>query len=113
MTPDRATKLGNDLCCLAASIAEIGEELKALYDFDSQDSMEDYAESEKEQQTEPNPEPLKEPTFLDVRTILSSKSSLGFQEAVKALITKHGAVKLSDINPSEYSTLLKEAEELK
>ena len=34
MSPDKAQQLGNDLSCLAASIAEIAEELKAMYDFD-------------------------------------------------------------------------------
>jgi hypothetical protein len=33
MSPDKAQQLGNDLACLAASIAEIAEELKAMYDF--------------------------------------------------------------------------------
>jgi len=34
MSPDKAQQLGNDLACLAASIVEIAEELKAMYDFD-------------------------------------------------------------------------------
>ncbi len=114
MAPDKAAQLGNDLCCLAASIAEIGEELKALYDFDGHDSA----------QPEPTsgailvmgaraPEEARSPTLLDVRTVLAEKSMLGFQEAVRTLITKRGAGKLSDIAPSEYAALLKEAEALK
>ena len=34
MTPDKAQQLGNDLACLAASISEIAEEIKAMHDFD-------------------------------------------------------------------------------
>ena len=37
MSPDKAQQLGNDLACLAANIAEIAEELKAMYDFDLDD----------------------------------------------------------------------------
>jgi hypothetical protein len=111
MTPDKANQLGNDLCCLAASIAEIGEELKALYDFDSQDREEDVPERETPI-AEPMPEPPKAPTLEEVRAVLGDKSHNGFQEEVRALITKRSAVKLSDIDPSEYSALLKEAEAL-
>mgnify|MGYP006922478945 CR=1 FL=1 len=36
----------------------------------------------------------------------------GFSAEVKALITKYGARKLSDIDPSQYESLLKEADAL-
>lgn len=109
MTPDKAQQLGNDLACLAASIAEIAEEIKALYDFDH-DSDEGYDESESQvelpQPEQPEQKPL---TLEEVRGILADKASNGFREAVQALIKKHGAVKLSDVNPNEYPALIKEA----
>ena len=113
MTPDKAQQIGNDLACLAVSIAEIAEEIKALYDFDhDSDAVCDEPELPKE---EPTPEPPKihTPTLEEVRGILADKASSGFREAVQALIKKHGANRLSDIDPSEYDALIKEARALK
>ena len=113
MTPGKAQQIGNDLACLAASIAEIAEEIRALYDFDhDSDAVCDEPELPKE---EPKPEPPKShtPTLEEVRGILADKASSGFREAVQALIKKHGANRLSDIDPSEYDVLIKEARGLK
>ena len=54
----------------------------------------------------------KELTLSDVRTVLAEKSRAGFKAEVKELLNKHGAEKLSDIDPGEYETLMKEAEAL-
>jgi hypothetical protein len=118
MSPDRAAQLGNELCCLAASITEISQELKALSEIAGQDRGDESAQPEPTSETTPvmggpAPEEASGPTLLDVRTVLAEKSMLGFQEAVRSLITKRGAAKLSDIDPSEYSTMMKEAEALK
>jgi methyl coenzyme M reductase beta subunit len=51
-------------------------------------------------------------TLEQVRAILAEKSQSGKQQQVKALIQKHGANKLTDIDPSCYKNLLKEAEVL-
>lgn len=51
-------------------------------------------------------------TLEDVRKLLTEKSRDGKTADVKALLKKHNANKLSEVNPSEYETLLKEAEEL-
>ena len=113
MTPGKAEQIGNDLACLAASIAEIAEEIKALYDFDhDSDAVCDELELPKE---EPAPEQPKihTPTLEEVRGILADKASSGFREAVQTLIKKHGANRLSDIDPSEYDALIKEARALK
>jgi hypothetical protein len=48
----------------------------------------------------------------EVREKLASLSQLGKQSAVKDLITKFGAKKLTDIDPACYEELLKEAEVL-
>lgn len=47
-----------------------------------------------------------------VRAVLAEKSRAGHTAKVRELLKKHGAEKLSDINPSEYPALLAEAEEL-
>ena len=51
-------------------------------------------------------------TLEDVRKVLAEKSRAGFTDAVKAIITKHGAEKLSDIDPSKYESVLSDAEVL-
>lgn len=107
MTPDKAQQLGNDLACLAASIAEIAEEIKAIYDFDH--DAEDASDTPELQAETPAPSMPKAIPLEKVRGILADKASGGHREAVQALIKKHGANRLSDIDPSEYAVLIKEA----
>lgn len=109
MAPDKAQQLGNDLACLAASISEIAEELRAMCNFDH-DSDERYDEPDSQVEV-PQPEPPKPkvPTLEEVRGILADKASGGHRQAVQALIQKHGAKKLSDIDPSAYAVLIEEA----
>ena len=52
------------------------------------------------------------PTLEEVRTVLARLSVEGHSAAVKALIAKFGADKLSDIAPEQYAALLKEAEHI-
>jgi hypothetical protein len=113
MTPDKAQQLGNDLACLAASISEIAEEIKAMYDFDR--DANDRCDEPEPQEAAPEPEPpkTKAPTLEEVRGVLADKASGGHREAVQALIQKHGAKKLSDITPSEFEALIKEARAIK
>ena len=51
-------------------------------------------------------------TLEDVRHQMTVIAQSGFSAEVKALITKYGARKLSDIDPSQYKSLLKEADAL-
>ena len=55
------------------------------------------------------PKPL---TLEQVRAALAEKSRAGHTSEKKALLIKHGADKLSDIDPAEYPALLAEAEVL-
>lgn len=59
--------------------------------------------------TDTKAEPI---TLEQVRAVLAAKSQSGKQPEVKALITKHGGQKLTDLSPSCYEELLKEAEVL-
>lgn len=52
----------------------------------------------------------KQPSLEDVRAVLAEKARLGLTPQVRELLKRHGAEKLSDVNPEEYSSLLKEAE---
>ena len=51
-------------------------------------------------------------TLEQVRAVLAEKSRAGHTAEVKALLTKHGADKLSDIDPAQYPALLADAEVL-
>lgn len=61
----------------------------------------------------PSPAPEEKPlTLEEVRAVLAEKSRAGHTAEVRALLIKHGADKLSDINPAEYPALLADAEVL-
>lgn len=51
-------------------------------------------------------------TLEAVRAVLAAKSQTGKQPEVKALITKYGGKKLTDLEPSCYAELLQEAQVL-
>lgn len=51
-------------------------------------------------------------TLEDVRGVLAEKSQNGLTSEVRGLIAKFGGSKLSDINPSNYEAIIKEAEVL-
>lgn len=61
-------------------------------------------------------EPVKEEktklTREEVRAVCTKKARAGFTEDVKAIFTKFGAVKLSDIPEDKFEALLKEVEVL-
>lgn len=57
----------------------------------------------------PEPKPL---TLEQVRAVLAEKSRAGHTAEVRALLLKHGADKLSEVNPAEYPALLADAEVL-
>ena len=48
----------------------------------------------------------------DVRKILADKSRLGYTTKIRELLEKHGATKLSEIDPSKYKALLVDVEKL-
>ena len=58
---------------------------------------------------EPEEKPL---TLEEVRAVLAEKSRSGHTEEVRELLARHGADKLSEIDPAEYPALLAEAEVL-
>ena len=58
---------------------------------------------------EPEEKPL---TLEEVRAVLAEKSRSGHTEEVRKLLARHGADKLSEIDPAEYPALLAEAEVL-
>ena len=51
-------------------------------------------------------------TLEEVRAVLAEKSRAGHTAEVRALLLKHGADKLSEVDPVEYPALLADAEVL-
>lgn len=49
-------------------------------------------------------------TLEDVRAVLADKSREGHTTAVRTLLLKYGASKLSEVDPENYAAILKEAE---
>lgn len=72
------------------------------------------ASSKKKAAEEPKPQPKEEKplTLEDVRAVCADKSRQGFTAEVKAILTKHGADKLSEVDQAEYKALLAEVEVL-
>lgn len=65
-----------------------------------------------EKTAKPKKEKAKVYTLEDVRSVLAEKSQSGLTSEVKGLIAKFGGNKLSDIDPSNYEAIIKEAEVL-
>lgn len=65
--------------------------------------------AKKTPKAEPEEKPL---TLEEVRAVLAEKSRAGHTAEVKEMLNKHGADKLSEIDPAEYPALLAEAEVL-
>ncbi len=66
--------------------------------------------AKKEEKPKKTPKQEKILSLTDVRAVLAEKSRNGYTAEVKALLNKHGADKLSEIDPAEYSALLADAE---
>ena len=62
---------------------------------------------------QPESKPTSKPlTLEDVRAVLAEKSRNGHTTKIRELLEKHGAAKLSEIDPQKYAALLAEAEVL-
>ena len=92
-----------DLTVLAEDLRRIGNELLTVATLLCEDSN---VKTETAASAEVIP-------LEKVRSVLADKSRLGHTAEIKALLQKHGAVKLSEVDPAEYSALLAEAEDLK
>jgi hypothetical protein len=52
-------------------------------------------------------------TLEAVRAVLADKSRAGFTAQIRSLLQKHGADRLSEVDPANYKALLADAEGLK
>ena len=96
-----------DLCVIelrsaAQSLNTVADSLTALF-----------SGSQPESSVQPESKPTSKPlTLEDVRAVLAEKSRNGHTAKVRELLEKHGAAKLSEIDPQKYAALLAEAEVL-
>lgn len=114
MTTETAiTKLRN----AALLISEAVNELSSLLESAGNDEESAPADESQPSATEVSNAPTipAEPklTLEDVRGVLADIARCGNREGVKTLLEKYGASKLSAIDPKDYASLLKDAEELK
>ncbi|HGH7602127.1 TPA: rRNA biogenesis protein rrp5 [Streptococcus pyogenes] len=91
-----------ELCALSDELHKCGDILKEI-----SEKLKEAMESKTEAQ---ETEAEKELTLEDVRAVLAEKSRNGFTKEIKEILEKHGANKLSEVDPKEYSQLLKEVE---
>ena len=102
---------------VAESLQNLAESLKVLVNAIGPDEQPKLTAVEPEAKAAPAPKAIeppaeKQPTIAEVRAVLTEKSRAGKTALVKELLVKHGADKLSDIDPKEYKSLLAEVEVL-
>ena len=105
----------SDLRSLADSLQAVADAVAQNGQEQPDQTTEERPAQEPEKKTAAKKEEKAEPkplTLERVRAALAEKSRAGHTSEVKALLIKHGADKLSDIDPAEYPALLAEAEVL-
>ena len=100
----------NDLSLTLDELRRCGEALVAIADS----LREIFSTPDPEPKTEKKKkkEPEKTVTFEELRGAMAKKTRVSKEntDAIRALLQKYGAGRLSDIKPEDYAALLKEAE---
>ena len=94
------------------AVRKIGEEIVALAEMMEHKAAAPAADEASAPAAEEKPTDVAIPKLEDVRAVLAEISRKGKTAEMKALLTKFGAAKLSDINPSDYPSLLAAAKEV-
>lgn len=89
---------------LDAVLTELSAHSKAL--LDAVQSIRELLSAD-EDNAAPTPKAY---TLEEVRAALLDKRKAGYKEEVKALLAAHGAQRLTDIAPGEYTAMMQEAE---
>lgn len=95
-----------ELDAVVAELHRCGETLIAV----SANLRELYCSPDKQATAEEPPATERRIKLEDVRAVLARKSAEGHTAKVQALLRKHGAEKLSCIDPAHYAALITEAE---
>nr|DAV66471.1 MAG TPA: hypothetical protein [Caudoviricetes sp.] len=107
----------DDVCNVAESLQHLAGTLRTLVKAIGLDEQPKLTAAETKPKAEPAPKAIEPPaekllTLAEVRAVLAEKSRAGKTAQVKALLVKHGADKLSAIDPKEYKALMAEVEAL-
>jgi hypothetical protein len=101
---------------IADDLARLAESIKAVADASETDvGATPGAEPKATAQTKADAKPaagIKPLAIEDVRAVLAEMSRDGYTAQIRELLIKHGAEKLSEIDPAKYSALLADAEVL-
>jgi len=102
------SKMGElDLC--VSELRSVAQSLNTV--ADSLTSL--FSGSQPRTSVQPESKPTSKPlTLEDVRAVLAEKSRNGHTAKIRELLEKHGAAKLSEIDPQKYAALLAESEVL-
>ena len=95
---------------MAQTIEELRSAAAAITDAANWLSQQFNSDAEEAPITEAQPERKPELTLEQVRAVLADKSRAGHTAAVRDLLQKYGAAKLSQVDPKHYEALLKDAE---
>ncbi|MCM1497174.1 MAG: rRNA biogenesis protein rrp5 [Clostridium sp.] len=101
-------------------VRSLGDSLQALADAMASDEPKEEpkkkakagSKSEKTKAEETVPAEKNPLTLEEVRMVLAEKSRAGHTAEVREILQRHGAEKLSDVDPAEYESLIAEAEVL-
>lgn len=88
---------------LSAQAEGILESVKAIRELLGSQPDEAVAESKPEPRTY---------TIEEVRAVLLEKRKAGYKDEIKTLLVRHGAERLTDIDPGEYAAMMREAEDI-
>ena len=95
---------------MAQTIEELRSAATAITDVANWLSQQFSSDAEEAPITEAPPEKKPELTLEQVRAVLADKSRAGHTAAVRGLLQKYGAAKLSQVDPKHYEALMKDAE---
>ena len=95
---------------MAQTIEELRSAAAAITDAANWLAQQFNSDAEEAPVTEAQLEKKPELTLEQVRAVLADKSRAGHTAAVRDLLQKYGAAKLSQVDPKHYEALLKDAE---
>ena len=95
---------------MAQTIEELRSTAAAITDAANWLAQQFNSDAEEAPITEAQLEKKPELTLEQVRAVLADKSRAGHTAAVRDLLQKYGAAKLSQVEPKHYEALLKDAE---
>jgi len=111
-----AVDVVNDLRNLASSIESLVDALNANLPEVSEGapSKPKKTKGQKQVNLKQNNEPeQKQPTLEEVRAAMAEKNREGYRDAIKAILNKYGANKLTALDTKHYTEVLKEVGEIK